>query len=208
MLSEAFTRLALVHPKEFMACAENSLTMPSIRSRNSKYTADSEAISNAINLGKNLILPDISDNRSRAGAACHLIVAKILESIEFWRNYYCREKQTLERLKTFSETAKRYEHTSLDEYLKNHLYPDSYELMMKCSILPEWPEGSDLWWNEGVLPMVRKEFSELEKQPNKNLMLWQELSKGGERDTINDKRRYMEKLCRNKFTQALKIAHR
>jgi len=178
--------------------------MPSLRARNHNYTADSEAIAEALELADDRIISDISDNRSRAGAACHLIVARILESIQFWRSYFRHEKDSLRRLKRFSETADKYKETTLEQFLRSNLHPDLYQRVVRCFALPDWPESPEIWWKECVLPMVKEEFRDLSIHPEQNLALWKELSKGGERDTENDKRRYMEKLCRNKFDQAVK----
>jgi len=203
-LAEAFTRLALVHPEEFRECAASSLTMPSLRALNPKFNADAEEIAKAIHLSEEHPAPDILDNRTRAGAECHRLVVSILEHIFSERRSYKWEKESLGRLKEFHETAELYRGVTLERVLRSQMHPDVYEQLMACANLPEWKENRMAWWKGRVLPMVKEEFKRLQKDHNRNPSLWAALKEGGERNTENDMRRYLEKTCHNKFKQIAK----
>jgi len=203
-LTEAFGRLALIHPQEFRSVAESSLTMPSLRACNPKFSADSSAIAAAIHLAEKHPARDISDNRSRVGAACHLVIARIFERIMDERRHCESERNTLEIMRKNAENPEEYRNMSLKGFLSRWRQPEHVDLMLTCAELPVWPDDTSKWWTKGVLPLVRKEFELLIEDPTRNPALWQELKKGGERDTVNDMRRYMEKLCYNKFVQIVK----
>ena len=200
-LATAFLRLALLHPEEFREVAESSLTMPSLRGRNPDYTADAEAIVKAIHLAENHPAPDIWDNRMRVGALCHPIVASILDDIFSQRREYQWEKDGLARMKEFYETAEEYRDMTLEQYLQRWRHPTRYAHLIACAALPDWKDNPAAWWKGRVLPMVKEEFQRLADDHTRNPALWSELKRGGERDTTKDMRRYMEKICRNKFNQ-------
>jgi hypothetical protein len=139
-LAEAFTRLALVHRDEFRDVAEQSLTMPSLRTRNPKFTADTFAIVEAIGLGEKHPTPDVWDNRSRVGAMCHVVVAKIIDEIHHARREYNWEKETLVMMKAFSETAEEYRDATLEQVLRNRMPQARYDHLFACANLPDWPQ--------------------------------------------------------------------
>ena len=203
-LTEAFTRLALIHPEEFQELAEKSLFMPSFRARNANFTADAVAISKAIHLSEKHPTPNIWDNNSRAGALCHLVVINILENIRRARSQYAEQKRTLEMLKRVHEYADEYRDSTLEEFMERYLHPVVLARVRACAALPEWKEDASAWWKGMVLALVKEEFQSLAKNHQRNPALWSELGQGGERDTENDRRRYMEKLCKNKFDQIVK----
>ncbi len=212
LLAEAFTRLALVFPKEFREVAETSLTMPSLRSQSPKFTADAQAIAAAIHLGHKHPAPGLHDNRERVGALCHYLVSRIVEDIEYARWEYKERTRSFERLKGFSETAEEYRNISLKEWLRSTYHPSNLLHLEASASLGELHEKTNDWWSARVLPMLRNEFERLKREPNRNFALWTELQRGGERNTPNDMRRYLEKICRNKLTQIAKarksIAHK
>lgn len=203
-LAEAFGRLALIHPDEFKSVAEESLTMPSVRARNPKFSADSATIAAAVRLAEKHPAANISDNRSRGGAACHLVMARIVERIIHERSRFEWDRNTLEMMRKHGENPEKYKDMDMREFLSRWRLPEHVDFMFTCADLPEWPQQTTRWWIEGVLPLVKKEFEHLLEDPNRNPALWQELKKGGERETVNDMRRYMEKLCLNKFRQIVK----
>ena len=203
-LAESFGRLALIHPHEFRSVAESSLTMPSLRACNPKFSADSAAIATAVHLAAKHPAPNISDNRSRVGAACHHVIARIFERIMDERRHCESERNTLEIMRKNGKNPEEYRNMSLRDFLSRWRQPDHVDLMLTCAELPKWPDDASKWWTDGVLPLVKKEFELLMEDNTRNPALWQELKKGGERDTVNDMRRYMEKLCHNKFVQIVK----
>lgn len=205
-LAEAFTRLAISHAKEFRNVAKDSVTMPSLRARNSKFTADSQAIIEAVHLGEEHPNPDISDNRSRVGAMCHLLVVQIIDRIHFSRREYEWERDGVERLKEFHETADRYRGASVEQVLRARMHPQNVAHVLACAALPSWENNPRAWWKGRVLPLVKEGFQQLARCPSQNPALWEELKRGGERNTVNDMRRYMEKICKNKFDQIVKAA--
>lgn len=209
-LTESFMLMAQTAPGDFISVAESSLTMPSLRARNPGFTADAAVIAKAIHLGEKHPAPDITDNRSRAGAHSHLLVAKVLEAIHFARREYEWKKETLERLQKFSEAADHYRDVTLEDYLRSNYYPDKFDHLMACAALPPWEENAMAWWAGRVRPMIRAEFAALARDPGRHPVLWEELGKGGEtrNSTENDRRRYLEKLCLNKFSQFARPARR
>ena len=208
MLAEAFIRLAQQRPEDFIRLAKRSAVMPSLRCRHPDYTADAATIAKAIHLGEDHPAPDIQDNRSRAGAFSHALVADILERIQSAREEYLREEEHLARMKAFEETAEEYREVTVEEELRSRCYPDRFEHVMACGKLGDLRDDAGKWWKTRVLPMVKEAFAELAKRPQSKPSLWEELGHGGEINTLNDRRRYLEKLCRNKFDQIAKGAHR
>jgi hypothetical protein len=213
-LSESFIRLAQAHPEEFISAAEGSLTMPSVRSRNPGFTADADAIAKGIHLGERHPVPDITDNRTRAGAHCHLLMAGLMERVRRARSHYEQEKKDFEMLQRFDEKGE-YRDFTFDKYLRNGLSPEFlyrgvYEEVTACADLPAWDTNPFAWWKGRLLALVREEFRLLSRNPARNPGLWQELGRGGEsiRSTLNDRRRYLEKVCHNKFIQIASSARR
>lgn len=203
-LAEAFTRLALVWPEEFREVADDALTMPSLRGRERDFSADADAIVRAIHLGENHPAPDIWDNKSRVGALCHVVVASIIDEIFSARRHYEWERETHEMLKQFHETEEEYRGVTLEQALRSKMHPTIYEHYRACAELPDWNEDAAAWWKGRVLPMVKERFERLAEEPASNPALWAELQRGGERDSRNDMRRYMEKICRDKFNQIIR----
>lgn len=209
MLAEAFIQQAQAHPSDFIGAAESSLTMPSVRARNPKYTADAEEIAKNIHLAEKHPAGEISDNRGRAGAHTHVLVANILNEIHWQRQQFEWEKQTLKVLQNFHETAEEYRGVELEQYLRHTRHVSNVEPLLACAALPPWEERPEAWV-ELVLKMVMDEFAALARRPKRNKALWDELERGGEAglSPVNGRRRYLEKLCRNKFDQFVRAAHR
>ncbi len=209
-LTEAFMPMARAHPEDFISAAESSITMPSLRARNPKYTADAARIAKAIRLGEKHPAPDISDNRSRTGAEAHLLMARLVDSIHSAQVEYRRRAEELTALQNFSESAEEYCGVELEDYLRSNYYPAKFDHLMACAALPPWEENPEAWWHGRLLYLIRQEHEELEHNPDRNPGLWQELIKGGEslNSTPNDRRRSLEKSCYNKFLQFVRAARR
>jgi hypothetical protein len=120
-LTEGFVRLATVHPEEFREVAEDSLTMPSLRARSSKFTADADTIIAAIHLAEKHPTPNVWDNKSRVGALCHLVVVSIIEKIRFERRQYEWEKEHLRLAKKFHE--EEYRDATVEDVLRSRWHP-------------------------------------------------------------------------------------
>jgi hypothetical protein len=93
LLAGAFSRLAIAWPEHFRQCAEESLTMPSLRARNPNFTCDAEAIISSIHLAEKHPAGNIHDNRSRIGALCHLFMAEIVDVLEYHRQWARQENR-------------------------------------------------------------------------------------------------------------------
>lgn len=198
-LTESFIRLATVHPEEFRNVAEDSLTMPSLRARSPKFSADAETIIAAIHLAEKHPTPNVWDNKSRVGALCHLLVVSLIEKIRFARRQYEWEEDHLRLAKKFNEAE--YRDATVEDVIRSRWHPNVCEHVFFSAALPAWENDAAAWWKGRVLPMVKEEFQHLAKNPSRNPALWAELKRGGERNTENDMRRYMEKICKNKFDQ-------
>jgi hypothetical protein len=164
-LAEAFTRLAVCHPEEFQDLAEGSLTMPSLRGRSPKFTADASEIISAIRLAQKHPSPDVWDNKSRVGALCHLLVASLIERIHDARRNYAWEIENIEGLKKFRETADRYRWVSVDDVLRSRWHPKLFQHVVACARLPDWSQDAQAWWKGRVLALVKEEFQRLAKNP-------------------------------------------
>ena len=206
MLTEAFIRLAQAHPDDFVSAAEAALTMPSLRSRNSKYTADADAIGKAIHLAGKHPAGTMTDDLDRFGEMCGYLVANILDSIVYWRRHYEREKESLKRLQAFAETAETYGGMSVEESLRRTLYPTTCELVMACAALPPFEEDPEAWWKRRVKPMVREEFERLKKNPTHHAGLWAELGRRTDHGTEGAKWKALSDNCRNKVGQLARRA--
>jgi hypothetical protein len=115
MVTEAFIRLAQAYPKDFINAAESALTMPSLRARNPKYTADAEAIGKSIHLAAKHPAGTMTQDNERIGEMCGYLVANILDSIANWRRHYECEQEMLERLQNFHETAETHRGMSVED---------------------------------------------------------------------------------------------
>jgi hypothetical protein len=201
MLTEAFIRLAQAHPNDFISAAESALTMPSLRGRNPKYTADAEAIAKSIHLAAEHPAGTMTEDKERIGEMCGYLVANILDSIMYWRRHYEYEKESLERRKNFHESAETYRGMSVEESLRRSLYPTTFAHVMACAGLPEFQEDPKAWWRLRVKPMVREEFERLKKVPSDNAALWAELCKLTDNGTEGAKWKALSDNCRNKVNQ-------
>lgn len=201
MLTEAFIRLAQAYPSDFTAVAESALTMPSLRARNPKYTADAKAIGKSIHLGAKHPAGAMTEVKERIGEMCGYLVANILDSINYWRWHCEQEKESLERLKNFHETAETYRGMTVEESLGRSLYPTTFEHAMACARLPEFPDDPKAWWKLRVRPMVREEFERIKNAPSHNAALWAELLKLTDNGTEGAKWKALSDNCRNKVNQ-------
>ena len=201
MLTEAFIKLAQAHPDDFISHAETALTMPSLRSKNPKYTADAEAIAKAIHLAEKHPAGMMTDDKERIGELCGVLVIGILDTIMSWRRHYEWEKESLAGLQAFHESAETYRGMTLEEFLRRQLYPTTFDLVMACAALPPFEADSKAWWQLQVKPMVRKEFERLKKKPSRNAALWAELGKLTDHGTEGAKWKALSDNCRNKLNQ-------
>jgi hypothetical protein len=158
-LTEGFVRLATVHPEEFREVAEDSLTMPSLRARSSKFTADADTIIAAIHLAEKHPTPNVWDNKSRVGALCHLVVVLIIEKIRFERRQYEWEKEHLRLAKKFHE--EEYRDATVEDVLRSRWHPNVCENVFASAALPAWGNDAAAWWKGRVLPMVKEDFHHL-----------------------------------------------
>lgn len=204
-LTTAFIQLAQAFPHDFRSAAESSLTMPSLRARAPSFSADAQAIAERIHLGEKHPAADITDNRERLGALCHILIAEFVAAVEWDRWTYQRERESHERLRTFHETAEQYRDVSFADWLKGHYYPTKLEGMIAASTLPNLKEDPGAWWVSRILPMVKEEFARIARQPSRNAALWEELSVKTPKDTPAAMRRLMEKNCRHKLFRIAKV---
>jgi len=200
-LTEAFIRLAQAYPADFISPAESSLTMPSLRARNPGYTADAEAIAKSIHLAEKHPAGRMTDDKERIGELCGALVVKILESIMWARRHYQHEKETLEMFQNFRETKETYRGMTLEEYLRNNLYPTKFEHTLASAALPELRENPTAWWSQRVKPMLRDEFDRLKKNPALNAALWAELGRSTNEGTEGARWKALSDNCRNKLNQ-------
>lgn len=201
MLTEAFIRLAQAEPNDFINAAESALTMPSLRARNPRYTADAEATGKAIHLAAKHPAGTMTEDKERIGEMCGYLVANILDSIMYWRRHCEYEKESLDHLQNFHETAETYRGMTVEESLRRSLYPTKFEHAMTCASLPEFRENPKAWWKLRVKPMVREEFNRLKKAPAHNAGLWAELCKLTDNGTEGAKWKALSDNCRNKVNQ-------
>ena len=187
-LTDAVVRLAAAFPEDFRRMAESSLTMPSLRSRSSKFSCDADTIAKAIHLAEKHAAPDIHDNRSRIGALCHFLVAQLVGDVQAARN----------RKEHFERSAKL--HNS-QEIIPNYFHSDWRQLYEESWKLPELRGHADEWWKGRVRTMVKREFERMRKNSTHNPALWQELSKTTDQGTDKARWHTLEKYCLNKLRQ-------
>jgi hypothetical protein len=187
-LAEVVVRLCAIFPEEFRSMAESSLLMPSLRARNPKFSCDAEAIAKAIHLAEKHPAPEVHDNRTRIGAQCHYLVAKIVGEVEWaWH-----------QKESFELSAKL---LNSEEIIPSHVHPDWRKLYEESWKLPELHGHADEWWKGRVRQMVRREFDRMRKNPTHNPALWQELEKITDHGTVSAKRAALDKYCFNKLKQ-------
>lgn len=190
-LAEAVVRLCAIFPDEFRSMAESSLLMPSLRAKSPKFSCDAEAIARAIHLAEKHPAPEVHDNRTRIGALCHYLTAKVVAEVESVR----REKEHFERMARYNNSE-----NSQDIFLSS-LHPDNRANHLECWRLPALHGHADEWWEGRVRKMVRSEFDRMRRNPIRNPALWQELKKVAAHDTDSAKRAALEKYCFNKLEQ-------
>ena len=139
-LAEAFTQLASLYPDEFRDVAEKCVTMPSVRGRNPKFTADAEAIVRAIHLGEKHPSANVWDNKSRVGAQCHMLVARVIENIHYARDEYDRETEELNMWQNSPALAAEYHGVTVEQLVQYRLPARSFENIMACAALPDWED--------------------------------------------------------------------
>lgn len=200
-LTKAFIRLAQAYPADFISAAESSLTMPSLRARNARYTADAEAISKAIHLAEKHPTGRMTEDKERIGELCGAMVVEIVESITWARQEYLSAQETLTRFQNFRETADVYRGMSIEGYLRNNYYPTKYEHLLACAGLPELAAGPTTWWTQRVKPMLREQFDKLKTKPSLNAALWTELGRSTNQGTEGQRWKALSDNCRNKLNQ-------
>jgi hypothetical protein len=200
-LTEAFIRLAQAYPSDFISSAESALTMPSLRSRNPKFTADSLAIAKAIHLAEKHPAGMLTADKERIGEFCGYLVAKKLDSIAWERQQYQWDLKTLDRLKVFSETSDDYRDVTIEEYIRGRVYPTNAETMLISASLPEFEVDPKSWWVQRIKPAIRVEFERLRNNPSLNAALWNELCKLTDDGTDGAKWKALSDNCRNKVNQ-------
>ncbi len=205
-LAQEFTRLALVYPDEFQSAAETSLTMPSLRGQNPKFTADAEAIIKAIHLGEKHPAGEMTKDHDRIGELCGVLVADILDSVVDARRQYDREKENVERLRNFHETADAYRDMTVEESLRRKLYPTLFEHVIASAALPEFRDDPKQWWLARIKPMLREEFDRLKKNPSLNMALWHELGRSTLKGEDGARWKALHDNCRNKVNQLARRA--
>ncbi len=206
LLTKAFIRLAQAYPADFISPAESALTMPSLRAANPGYTADAKAIATAIHLAEKHPAGRMTDDKERIGELCGSLVVEILESIMRARREYRTDEETLKMFQNFHETEATYRGMTLEEYLRNNLYPTKYDHVMACAALPELRENPAAWWRQRVKPMLREEFDRLKKNPVLNAALWAELGRSTDHGTEGARWKALSDNCRNKLNQLARRA--
>jgi len=205
-LAQEFTRLALVYPDEFRSAAETSLTMPSLRGKDPKFSADAEAIVKAIHLAEKHPARGMTKDRDRIGELCGVLVMKVLESIMEARRLFDREKETVEHLRNFHETAAAYRDMTVEESLRRNLYPTLFDHVIACAALPEFRDDPKMWWEARIKPLLREEFTRLQKNPARNTALWQELGRSTRKGEAGGRWKALHDNCRNKVNQLARRA--
>jgi len=187
-LAGAVVRLAAAFPEDFRAMAESSLTMPSLRARNPKFSCDAEAIAGAIHLAEKHAAPDIHDNRSRLGALCHFLVAQLVGEVQRARN----EKEHFEREAALNDSK---------DLIPDYVHPDWRQFYEESWKLPELRSNASAWWQGQIRSMLKGEFDRMKRHSTRNPALWQELARATNHG--NEKARWhaLEKYCFNKLQQ-------
>lgn len=201
LLTQAFIRLAQAHPEDFISAAESSLTMPSLRAKNPGYAADAVAIANAIHLAEKHPAGRMTDDKARIGELCGSLVVEILDSIMVARREYRWGKESFEGFQNLHQTEESYRGMTLEEYLRNNLYPTKYDHALACAALPELRENPQVWWTQRVKPMLREEFDRLKKNPALNAALWTELGRSTNQGPEGARWKALSDNCRNKLKQ-------
>lgn len=205
-LAEAFIRLSQAYPADFVNVAESALTMPSLRTRNPQYTADSEAIAKAIHLAEKHPAGRMTDDKERIGELCGLLVVGIIESIMWGRRCYRQLQEDLHRLQSFHEARETYRGMTVEDHLRNNLYPARYDHVIASAALPELRENPSAWWTRRVKPMLREEFDRMKKKPALNAALWAELGRSTNQGTEGARWKALSDNCRNKLNQLARRA--
>lgn len=225
-LTNTFSELALKKPGLFKAKSRQSLYMPSIRSKNPKFTANAKEIAAAIELSSETVGARLHDNRTLLGALTAKLIGECVDEIiktrRQWERIFRPEGwsviwPTHEQIKPFLKfKGKNIDAADgvLQEMGKVHLIKTNEDklnaslrffcMLNGCGIdrihflaLNELTKyESKKWWKEAIEPMVEAKFPALLKEPLWNRELVK-ISNGTEKDMLHE----LKKYCAGKVSQ-------
>lgn len=221
-LTDTFRSLALKNPEPFQIKARHALLMPSVRGRNSKFTADAKAIADAIELSAETVGAGLEDNRKRIGALCAELVGTcvhdIVQARRLWMNFYVPYKHPV--LWPTSLEIAPFLGKSQDELIAlfvdernpaSKTEPENVAFHLRffclCSgggvdrlhhlTLPDLSrQTASRWWKGAVERMVEAKFPSLLHQP-----AWVLELKRVSRGTESDMRKELKDYCVGKVRQ-------
>jgi hypothetical protein len=217
-LSKVFCELALKHPDAFKGRARQSLYMPSIRTTNPKFSADSKAIGEAIELSAETVGAKLYDNRVRLGGLCAQLVGECVDEIMRsrcqWSSPFTRYKfpvqwPTQEQMQPFLGkkpneliSVEKAPHKIGHETMESRLL--FFCLLAGCGAerlhfltLPELTtETATIWWKGAIERMVEARFPSLLEHP-----AWKKELKAVSSGTKADMRKELKDYCIAKVKQ-------
>lgn len=219
-LTETFSELALKNPAVFRGKAQQSLFMPSIRTRNPNFTADAAAIADAIQLSAESVGSKLTDNRVRLGALCARLVAECVNEIKQARSAWARfyVLRTREVVWPTRELIAPLIGSTVGDLLREKTpaapLPGSAEEMTfhlkffctlaDCGVerlhlltLPELAVSTaPVWWKEAIEKMLEARFPKLLETPS-----WLECLKAVSTGTKADMLKELKDYSRDKVRQ-------
>ncbi|MBE0543582.1 MAG: hypothetical protein IH623_19730 [Verrucomicrobia bacterium] len=213
-LTETFSELALQNPAVFRGKARRSLFMPSVRTRNPRFTADAAEIAVAIELSAESIGGKLTDNRVRLGALCARLVAECVHEIKLARDAWADLSawDQHEVIWPTQEQVQRLMGKSIDDILgtrKEGINQNAHDgdelgshlelfcMFAECGVarlhfltLPELTAAAaPLWWKGAIEKMVEARFPKLLEIPSW-LECLQAVSTGTKPDMLKELKDY------------------
>lgn len=234
-LNQTFSELALKNPGPFRPYARHSLYMPSIRTKNPKFTADAKAIAEAIELSAETVGDNLTDNRTRIGALTARLVGECIDEIKLsrghWENLYLPYRLPVvwplsDQIKPFLNKSvdeliqagrgKIGQEKTAEEKLDSHLR--FFGMLKGCGVdrlhfllLPELTKETAMaWWKGAIEKMIDSKFPRLLEEPH-----WEKELRAISRGTKADMRKELKDYCVGKVKQfapkiiaSREVAHR
>jgi hypothetical protein len=222
-LTEAFSELALKNPDLFKTKARQSLFMPSIRSKNPKFSANAKEIAKAVELSAETVGAGLHDNRTPLGALTAKLVGECVDEItrtrKHWSDLFAQRGApvmwpTQEQIKPFLAFRGKGEDAVLagiekvkniknaEDNMKSHLR--FFCILSGCGVdrihflaLEELTQKeSPHWWKKAIEKMVEVKFPKLLEQP-----VWKTELKKVSSGTQSDMLHELKKFCVGKVKQ-------
>ena len=160
VFAECVHDIALHNPGPLRALAASSLTMPSLRTRQVRYSYDCAKISKALRLAENCVVDMGPKASARLSSPATRFTANTLEELgRFWKQVKSREEEW-RSIQTddpqINSLCLKFRGFSLEEYLRFHFPQNPDEAVAIQKLKPFNTLTIAKWWNTALKPYLKK----------------------------------------------------